>query len=220
VAEGAATFCLVFFGTSAIIVNQMSQGVIGHVGISFVFGLVVLAMIYTFGSTSGAHMNPAVTIGFFAAGRISAKESAVYVAVQTVGALVASLTLRFLFPLSTTLGQTLPSGSAAQSFFIEFLFTAVLMMVIMGVAHDNRAEGLMAGVAIGATVTVEAFVGGPISGASMNPARSIGPALVSGQLSFLWIYLVATTAGSVIATKFFAFMHCSRSDDPHKVGCC
>jgi aquaporin Z len=94
------------------------------------------------------------------------------------------------------------------------------MMVIMGVAHDNRAEGLMAGVAIGATVTVEAFVGGPISGASMNPARSIGPALVSGQLSFLWIYLVATTAGSVIATKFFALMHCSRSDDPHKVGCC
>lgn len=219
-AEALATFCLVFFGTGAIIVNHVSRGALTHVGISLSFGLVVLAMIYTFGPTSGAHMNPAVTIGFLAARRISARESAIYIAAQIAGALAASLLLRLMFPGSATLGETLPSGGAGQSFAMEAVLTAILMLVILGVAHEDRAEGLMAGVAIGATIAIEALVGGPISGASMNPARSIGPAVINGNFSWLWIYVAATLAGSVAAAKLFPYLVCTPLPTQDKVGCC
>ena len=218
-AEGFATFCLVFFGTGAIVVNETYHS-LTHLGVSLVFGLVVLVMIYAVGSTSGAHMNPAVTAGFLALRRITLRESAIYVAVQILGAIAASLVLRFLFPASETLGETLPSNGGLQSFAMEAILTAILMFVILGVAHENRAEGLMAGVAIGATIAIEALVGGPVSGASMNPARSIGPAVVQGHFSSLWIYIVATLIGSVIAAKIFPLFVCDPAPNADKVGCC
>lgn len=219
-AEGMATFCLVFFGTGAIIVNQTFQNQLTHLGVSLVFGLVVVAMIYTFGAISGAHMNPAVTIGFLAAGRITVGESLLYVTAQIFGAVLASVSLLILFPLSQTLGETMPSGSFTQSFAVETIFTAILMLVILGVAHANRAEGVMAGVAIGATIFIEALVGGPISGASMNPARSLAPAIVLGHFSSIWIYVVAPVLGSVGAAKFFPLLKCASSEQSDNVGCC
>jgi aquaporin Z len=219
-AEGIATFCLVFLGTGAIVVNQEFSNALTHLGVSFVFGFVVLAMIYTFGSISGAHMNPAVTLGFLVAKRTTIKESSIYIVAQILGALAASLLLRFLFSTSPTLGQTVPSGSAMQSFVIELMLTAILMMVIFGVAHNSQAEGLMAGVAIGATIAMEALVAGPISGASMNPARSLAPAVVSGDFSSLWVYMLAPIIGSVVVAKIFPMFRCEPSNPKEKMGCC
>lgn len=197
-AEALGTFCLVFAGTGAVIVNQVTGGQVTGLGISFVFGLVVLAMIYTVGHISGAHLNPAVTLAFFSAGRHSAKETVPYVIAQLIGAVAASVTLNFIFyGQQTTLGATLPAGAWPQSFALEFFLTFMLMFVIMGVAHDDRAEGLMAGVAIGSMIALEAILGGPVSGGSMNPARSFAPALISGNFQWHWIYWAAPILGSV-----------------------
>ncbi len=209
-AEAIGTFCLVFAGTGAIIVDQVSGGRFTHIGISLVFGLIVLAMIYAVGHISGAHLNPAVTIGFGAAGRHPARETAPYIAAQVGGAVMASLTLKLMFLGQTsTLGMTSPSGSIAQSFILEFIMTAMLMFVIMAVATDDRAEGAMAGIAIGATVMLEAAFGGPISGASMNPARSLAPALVSMNLALLWLYLLAPILGAVVGAKAYSLVQTS-----------
>lgn len=203
-AEALGTFCLVFTGTGAIIVNQVTGGQVTGLGIGLVFGLIVLAMIYTVGHISGAHLNPAVTLAFFCAGRHPAKEIAPYLSAQLTGAIVASVLLRFIFSgHPTNLGATLPAESWAQSFALEFVLTFMLMFVIMGVAHDDRAEGLMAGVAIGATIALEAIFGGPISGASMNPARSFAPALVSGNFQFHWIYWAAPILGSITGAQSY-----------------
>lgn len=197
-AEAIGTFCLVFAGTGAIVVDQVTGGKVGGLGISLVFGLVVLAMIYTIGHISGAHMNPAVTVGFYAAGRHKASEVMPYFAAQLAGAVVASLTLRLLFSgQATNLGITMPAGSTAQSFFLEAIMSFMLMFTIMGVATDDRAEGAMAGIAIGGMIALEAAFGGPISGASMNPVRSLAPAIVSGVIRQQWIYLVAPAVGCV-----------------------
>ena len=191
-AEALGTFCIVFAGTGAVTVNQVTGGQVTGLGIGLVFGLVVLAMIYTIGHISGAHLNPAVTLAFFSVGQHPAKEIAPYVISQLIGAVIASVTLRFIFfGHPTNLGATLPAGSLSQSFALEFVLTLMLMFVIMGVAHDDRAEGLMAGVAIGSTIALEAIFGGPISGASMKPARSFAPALVSGNFQCHWIYWAA-----------------------------
>jgi MIP family channel proteins len=208
VAEAMGTFCLIFLGTGSIIVNAITHNQIGGVGISLVFGLIVLAMIYSIGPISGAHMNPAVTIGFLAVDRLDTREVPHYLMAQACGALLASGALHLLFPNdTTTLGATFPSGSVGQSFLLEFLITLILMFVVMGVAHNERAEGLMAGVAIGATVALEAIFAGPISGCSMNPIRSIAPALISGQFQQLWIYCSAPFLGSIAGARLYTFVH-------------
>lgn len=208
VAELIGTYALVFAGTGAIIINEQT-GALGHFGVAATFGLIVLAMIYTFGDLSGAHLNPAVTIGFVVAKRFPLKEAAPYIFAQLSGALLASLTLRFLFPENATLGATQPAGSFEQSFILEVLLTYFLMLVILQVAHGSKEVGVMAGIAIGAVVGLEALFAGPISGASMNPARSIAPAIVSGELQALWIYITAPAAGALLATGTWLWLQAS-----------
>ena len=196
-AEFLGTFCLVFAGTGAIIINQISGGAVSHVGIALTFGLIVMAMIYTVGDISGAHLNPAVTLGFVFSRRMSLRSALPAMVAQCSGALCASFLLRFLFPENRTLGATLPAGSSAQSFVLELVLTAILMFVILGVSTGAKEKGITAGIAIGAVIALEALFAGPISGASMNPARSLAPALVSLNLAALWIYLLAPTLGAL-----------------------
>lgn len=198
-AEFLGTFTMVFAGTGAIVVNQASGDVIGHAGIALTFGLVVLAMIHTFGDISGAHMNPAVTLGFAVARRFPWNEVPLYLVSQLAGAFAASGLLKALFPGPGTLGATLPAGSAGQSFILEVVLTAILMLVVLNVSTGAKEKGITAGIAIGATVGLEAMFAGPVCGASMNPARSLAPALVSGHLEHLWLYPVATILGALIA---------------------
>ncbi|MEN3369650.1 MAG: aquaporin [Verrucomicrobiota bacterium] len=198
-AEFFGTFALVFAGTGAIVINAASGGVITHAGIALTFGLIVLAMIYTVGDISGAHLNPAVTIGFFAARRFPGRAVIPYVMSQLLGAISASLLLHFLFPRDRTLGMTLPAGDVAQSFILEVVLTFILMWVILSVSTGAKEKGITAGIAVGSVIALEGMFAGPISGASMNPARSFGPAVVSMHFEGLWIYGVATVLGAVLA---------------------
>ncbi len=182
-AEFIGTFALVFAGTGAIVINEVSGGAITHVGISLTFGLIVLVMIYTVGDVSGAHLNPAVSLGFFAARRFPLREVVPYVLSQCAGAFAASGLLRFLFPQSATLGATEPAGSATQSFVLELILTAILMFVILSVSTGAAEKGITAGIAVGSVIALEAMFAGPICGASMNPARSLAPAVVSQPLN-------------------------------------
>src|SRR5205085_2882109 len=167
-----------------------------HAGIALTFGLVVLAMIYTVGDISGAHLNPAVTIGFWIARRLPGRELVPYLASQITGALIASGLLRLLFPQSKFLGATLPAGSDLQSFILEVVLTFLLMLTILNVSTGAKEKGITAGIAIGAVIGLEAMFAGPICGGSMNPARSLAPALVSIHLEHLWLYLVAPPLGA------------------------
>ena len=211
-AEFIGTFCLVFAGTGAIVINDVSGGAVTHIGIALTFGLMVMAMIYTLGDISGAHLNPAVTLAFCAARRFDARLVAPYVFSQCAGAFLASAILRVLFPNNATLGATLPAGSALQSFVLEFVLTWMLLFVILGVSTGAKEKGITAGIAIGGVIALEALFAGPICGASMNPARSLAPALFSWHLGALWIYLLAPTLGALCAV--FA-CRCVRED-----GCC
>jgi len=197
-AEAIGTFCLVFAGTGAIIINDTASGSISHVGIALTFGLVVMAMIYTLGDVSGCHINPAATIAFWAARRFPTRLVVPYLVSQCIGAVMASGLLRLLFA-HPTLGATIPAGSAGQSFALEVVLTTVLLFVALSVSTGAKEKGIMAGAAIGAVVALEAMFAGPICGASMNPARSLGPALVSGNVSHLWIYVAAPLVGSLLA---------------------
>ncbi len=199
IAEAIGTFMLVFAGTGAMIANDVSGGAVTHVGIALTFGLVVASAIYAIGNISGAHLNPAVTIGFFAARRLKGAQVLPYIIAQCTGALAASGLLRFLYPTHETLGMTLPAGPIYQSFVLEVVLTFILMFVILNVSTGAMEKGIMAGVAVGAAVAVCSLSGGPISGASMNPARSIGPALVAGNLQHLWLYLTAPLLGALLA---------------------
>jgi aquaporin Z len=218
-AEGIGTFALVFAGTGAIVVNEVSHGAITHVGIALTFGLIVLVMIYTLGDISGAHINPAVTIGFWLSRRLSGRDVLPYLASQCAGALAASGVLRLLFPANRLLGATQPSGPVIQSFALEFLLTALLMFVILGVSTGAKEKGITAGIVVGAVIALEAMFAGPICGASMNPARSLGPAVVSGELGNLWIYLAAPVLGSALGVLSCGCVReagccsASRSDD-------
>ncbi len=197
--EFLGTFGLVFAGTGAIIINQATGGVITHVGIALTFGLIVLAMIYTFGEVSGAHLNPAVTIGFCVARRFPVSSVLPYIASQCLGASAASGLLRLLFPDSQKLGETLPTGSVLQSFILELVLTFFLMLVILNVSTGAKEKGITAGIVVGSVVALEAMFAGPICGASMNPARSLAPALVSLHVEHLWVYLTATVMGAILA---------------------
>ncbi|MFO0824858.1 MAG: aquaporin [Gemmataceae bacterium] len=197
-AEVFGTFTLVFVGTGAIVINDVSGGTVSHVGIALTFGLIVLAMIYSLGDVSGCHLNPAVTLGFLAARRFPARWVVPYIASQCVGAILASLTLRVMFPTHATLGATLPAGDPGQSFVMELILTQILMFVVLSVSTGSKEKGILAGVAVGSVIALEALFAGPISGASMNPARSLAPALVSLRLENLWIYLTAPVLGASI----------------------
>jgi aquaporin NIP len=197
--EFFGTFALIFAGTGAVVVNQTQNGVIGHAGVAIVWGLVVLAMIYAFGDVSGAHFNPAVTLGFCAAGRFTLREAVPYIAVQCLAATTASSLLRVLFPENVMLGATLPVGPVWQSWILELVLTWMLMLVVLNVSTGPKEKGITAGIAVGAVIGLEAMFAGPICGASMNPARSLGPALVSGHLGSLWIYLTAPVLGALLA---------------------
>lgn len=198
-AEFIGTFFLVFCGTGSIIINEERGGVITNLGIAITFGLVVMVMILALGRISGAHFNPAVTLTFWVKKKIDNNTLIGFVITQFVAAIFASVFLHFLFPMNHTLGLTQPSGSYEQSFVFEFLLSFLLMFVILQVAHQEKEEGFIAAMAIGFTVLMEALFAGPICGASMNPARTLGPALVSGQVSSLWIYFAAPITGMLIA---------------------
>ena len=199
IAEIIGTFALVFCGTGAIVINQEANGVITHAGIAITFGLIVSAMIYTVGDISGAHLNPAVTLAFWVARTFPGKEILTYIFSQAIGALADSQTLKFLLPANDTLGATLPAGSPMQSFVLEAILTFILMFVILQVSKGSKEQGMFAGLAIGGVVMLEAMFAGPICGASMNPIRSIAPAITSGHLEYLWIYLSAPVVGAVAA---------------------
>jgi aquaporin NIP len=216
-AEAIGTFALLFAGTGAIVVNDLTGGVITHVGVALTFGLVIMAMIYSVGDLSGAHFNPAVTFGFWLAGRLPAREVLPYLASQLGGALVASGVLRLLFPTHATLGATLPVGGLIPAFVLEVVLTFFLMFVIINVATGSKEVGIMAGAAIGATVGLAALFGGPISGASMNPVRSLAPALLSANLNALWIYLVAPLLGSALAILVHRGMKGAPATQTHHV---
>ena len=205
-AELIGTFALVFCGTGAIIINQETNSSVTHVGIAITFGLIVMAMIYALGNISGAHLNPAVSIAFVVAKRFPVKQLLPYIISQVTGALLASLILKVLFPVNQLLGSTIPQGSAGQSFVLELILTFFLMLVIINVATGSKEQGMFAGLAIGSTVLLEAMFAGPISGASMNPARSFAPAIISGHTEHVWIYLTATTIGAVIAVPIWKYL--------------
>ena len=208
-AELLGTFVLVFVGTCAIVVNDVSNGAVTHVGVAIVFGLVVTAIIYALGDISGAHINPAVTIAFWLAKRFPGDQVTPYIVSQISGAIIASSLVFLLFMDHQTLGATLPQGPVLQSFVLEIILTFILMFVIINVANGAKETGVMAGVAIGGVVCLEAMFAGPISGASMNPARSIAPALISGEWQTLWVYIIAPLIGASIAV--FS-CHCLRSE--------
>ncbi len=197
--EFFGTFALVFCGTGAVIINDVSNGAITHPGIALTFGLVAMALIYTFGDISGAHFNPAVTIAFTAAKRFEARYALPFIGAQLAGGVFASGLLRLLFPAHLTLGATSPSGSVLQSLVLEIVLTWLLMLVILNVSTGGKEKGITAGIAIGAVIGLEAMFAGPICGASMNPARSFAPALVSLHLRDLWIYVLGPLAGALLA---------------------
>jgi aquaporin NIP len=198
-AEFIGTFILMFCGTGAIIVNQETNGVLGHLGICITFGLVVMSLVYAFGGISGAHFNPAVTLALAISGDFKKKEIAPYIGSQVVGALLASFLLKLMFPANMNLGATLPSGSLLQSFILEVIITFILMLVVLGVTQSSKETGWLAGIVVGSIVLALALFAGPISGASMNPARSFGPAVVSGNVADLWLYIIAPILGAILA---------------------
>ncbi|MPZ50791.1 MAG: MIP family channel protein [Dehalococcoidia bacterium] len=205
-AEAIGAFMLVFAGCGAIVISAGQDGAISHEGIAASFGLVILILIYALGHVSGAHFNPAVTLAFAVARHFEPRDVLPYWLAQVAGALLAAGLLRALFGNIASLGSTLPAGSDSDSFILEIVLSFFLMFVITAVATDSRAVGQAAAIAIGATVGLEALFGGPISGASMNPARSLAPALVSGQLASLWIYLVAPPIGAVLGALSYDFL--------------
>ncbi len=211
-AEAIGTFALLFAGTGAIVINDVSGGTITHAGIALTFGLVVMTMIYSLGDVSGAHINPAVTIAFWTARRFEGAKVAPYILAQVAGACAASGVLRLLFLDHATLGATLPAGPWWQSFVLEAILAFLLMFVILNVSTGAKEKGIMAGIAIGGVVAFEAMFAGPICGASMNPARSFSPAFVSGHWEHLWVYLAAPTLGMLLAVPL---CRCVQAE-----GCC
>jgi MIP family channel proteins len=210
IAEGIGTFFLVLIGPGAAMVNAHTDGVIGHAGIALAFAFVVLAMIYTIGHLSGAHINPAVTVAFWSAGRFPGREVLPYVAAQCAGAVLASLVLLWILGPVGKLGATVPAIPVAPAFAVEWLLSFVLMFVIMAVATDERVADGFAGIAVGLTVGFDAMMGGPLTGASMNPARSLGPAVAGGIWNAHWIYWAAPITAMIAAAWTYDFLRVVR----------
>ena len=221
-AEFIGTFALVFAGCGAVVSDHLTGGAVSHVGVSLTFGLVVCVMVYATGHISGAHFNPAVTVGFASVGRFPWREVPAYVVSQLLASIVA-IGLLSSFTGSSVLGETvpIPELSVLSATGLELLLTFVLMFVISAVATDHRAEGQMAGLAIGGTVAMCALFGGPLTGASMNPARSLGPALFGQGLGWMWLYTIAPVTGAILASHTYRWIRC---DDPKDAsdaeGCC
>ncbi|HSZ59119.1 MAG TPA: aquaporin [Tepidisphaeraceae bacterium] len=209
-AELLGTFGLVFAGTGAIVIDAVSGGGVTHVGVSLTFGLIVMAMIYAVGDVSGAHLNPAVTLGFYLAGRLPGRAVLPYVLSQVCGAFLASVTLLALFGNRASLGATVPAGPAWQSFGLETLLTGLLMFVILCVSTGPREVGTMAAIAVGGVIALEALFAGPICGASMNPARSLAPAVVSGNFRGQWVYLAGPVLGATAAVPLWRLIRANR----------
>tara|TARA_R110002072_G_scaffold149250_4_gene297060 strand:- start:1958 stop:2620 length:663 start_codon:yes stop_codon:yes gene_type:complete len=199
IAEFIGTFAMIFCGTGAMTINEVTGGDVTHVGIGITWGLIVMAMIYAFGEISGAHFNPAVSIAFAYAKKFSWKEVPKYIFFQVAGAFAASLLLMWLFPKSEFLGSTIPTVDVWRAFVLEFLLTFFLMIVIINVSTGSKEVGTMAGIAIGSVVLLEALFAGPITNASMNPARSLAPNIVSGNIQGLWLYIIAPILGALLA---------------------
>lgn len=198
-AEFFGTFALVLVGTGAIVLDQHTAGGVGHLGISVAFGGVVTAMILLFGKWSGAHINPAVSLGFALNGEMTGTQTIGYVGSQILGAVLASTLLWIVFPANEFLGATLPTAGILKSFLLELWMTFLLMYVILAVSKSQPNISRFTAYAVGAVVGIEAYFGGPFTGASMNPARSIGPAFISGHIEGLWIYIVSTIIGALLA---------------------
>jgi len=199
ISEFLGTFALIFCGTGAMAINEVTGGAVTHVGIAITWGFIVIAMIYAYGDISGAHFNPAVSIAFAVAKKFSWKEVPKYILAQTLGALLASITLKFLFPESEILGATIPTIEPLRAFVLEIILTFILMLTIINVSTGSKEVGIVAGIAIGGVVLLEAMFAGPVTNASMNPVRSLAPALVSGKLEHLWLYLTAPIIGAILA---------------------
>ena len=215
VAEFIGTFAMVFCGTGAMTINEVTGGAVTHVGIGITWGLIVMAMIYAFGEISGAHFNPAVSIAFAYAKKFSWKEVPKYIFFQLAGAFAASLLLMWLFPKSELLGATIPSVDVWRAFVLELILTFFLMVVIINVSTGSKETGMMAGIAIGSVVLLEALFAGPITNASMNPARSLAPNIVSGNIKVLWLYILAPIIGALLAVvscKFVKHEKCCDED--------
>jgi aquaporin Z len=211
ISEFIGTFAMVFCGTGAMTINEVTGGDVTHVGIGITWGLIVMAMIYAFGEISGAHFNPAVSIAFAYAKKFSWKEVPKYIFFQVAGAFAASLLLMWLFPKSELLGATIPSVDVWRAFVLELILTFFLMVVIINVSTGSKEVGMMAGIAIGSVVLLEALFAGPITNASMNPARSLAPNIVSGNIKGLWLYILAPIIGALLAVvscKFVKYENC------------
>lgn len=221
-AEIMGTATLVFCGCGAMVVNDLYPGTLGHVGVCLVWGLVVMAMIYAVGNISGAHLNPAVTLGFTAAGRFPLRDVAPYIAAQLFGAILAAHALKGLFPSHETLGGTFSSVETWRACVLEGILTFILMFVILNVSTGHMEKGIMAGVAVGGVIALEALLGGPVTKASMNPARSIGPALASWNFEHLWLYIVGPVTGALLASptcRWIQGKDCCVKEDGETTSC-
>ena len=211
ISEFIGTFAMIFCGTGAMTINEITGGDVTHVGIGITWGLIVMAMIYAFGEISGAHFNPAVSIAFAHAKKFSWKEVPKYIFFQVAGAFAARLLLMWLFPKSELLGATIPTVDVWRAFVLELILTFFLMVVIINVSTGSKEVGMMAGIAIGSVVLLEALFAGPITNASMNPARSLAPNIVSGNIKGLWLYILAPIIGALLAVvscKFVKHENC------------
>jgi MIP family channel proteins len=215
-AEALAAFALVFAGCGAIVADAQYEGALGAVGVALVFGLIIMVMVYATGHLSGAHINPAVTLAFTLTRHFPARDAVAYIGAQVAGATAGALLLLAVWPGEPArLGATVPSVGTGSALVYELVLTAFLMFVIMAVATDTRAVGAAAAIAIGGTVGLDALFGGPVTGASMNPARSLGPALAAGEWTDLWIYMVGPVAGAALGAVAYQVV---RGEHPRELG--
>lgn len=207
--EFVGTFILVFFGTGSIMVDAYTGGLLGHMGICVVFGLIVLVLIYTIGDISGAHLNPAITFGFYLSKLLPLKDTLMYILFQFAGAIAGSFLLKYLTLDVGVLGETIPKVTDFRAFLLESMITFVLMFVVVNLSYGSKQKGITSGIAVGSTIVFTVLIAGPLTGGSMNPARSLGPALASMHFTSLWVYLTAPFFGSGLAVALYSYIFAS-----------